>query len=144
MKRVNKEELKAKIKKNKKKIIIISCLSAVAAGIAGYSAIRTAMRIQANNRYVQGCIDSAKMLECYNYESIKQDVIEHEYDRIFDLVYNKDRKVDITCRKDGKRIFIVGDNQKMDFIKHCCKDQGIAAQVHLMLTAKPGDVVQTF
>lgn len=141
---MKKEQIKEKFQKNKKKVIIISCLSAVAAGVAGYSAFRTALIQRGNNRYVQGCIDGAKMLECYNYEHIKHDVIENHYDQIFDTVFNKNQKMDVTCSKTGRRLYMVGDNQKIDFIKHCCKDQGIAAQVRLILNAKPGDVVQTF
>lgn len=145
MKRVSKEEMKAKIKKNKKKIIIISCLSAAAAGLAGYSAFKQAAIKKANDKYIQGCIDGAKMLECYNYENIKHDIMEKHYDQIFDEVFNQHKKVDITSRKNGHKLYFVGDDQKLDFVMHTIKhDQGIAAQVRLMLTAKPGDVVQNF
>ena len=95
--------------------------------------------------YGKGVRDSKELLESFNYEKIKKDIRKADYDETFYQIFGCDKKIDITDTRTGKRVYYVGENQKLDFIKKCLeKHPDMKEHLRLMLNAQPGATVQTF
>ena len=95
--------------------------------------------------YGKGVRDSKLLLENFNYERMKQDIKKSDYDDTFNQIFGANAKITITENKTGRKVYYVGENQKLDFIKKCLeKHPDMKEHLRLMLNAQPGATVQTF
>lgn len=128
----------AKAKKRKK---ILAIAGVAAACVGGYVGIKSLVTYS----YGKGVLDSKLLLENFNYEKMKNDIKRADYDETFYQIFGCNRKVDVTDTRTGNRIYYVGENQKLDFIKKCLeKNPDLKEHLRLMITAAPGATVETF
>lgn len=133
--RITKEEIKDKVKKNRKKIIIGGLLISGAA-IGAY--------VYGEKQFSKGAGTMKTILEGNNYKEIKKDVLDEHYRAMFDDIFNKNLKRWVDEPKTGRHVNMVGCNQELDYLKHLLKSEEMRNHAKVILGAKAGDVVQTF
>lgn len=133
--RITKEEIKDKVKKNRKKIIIGGLLISGAA-IGAY--------VYGEKQFSKGAGTMKTILEGNNYKEIKKDVLDAHYREMFDDIFNKNLKRWVDEPKTGRHVNMVGCNQELDYLKHLLKSEEMRNHAKVILGAKGGDVVQTF
>ncbi|MBR6529140.1 MAG: hypothetical protein IKT62_03795 [Firmicutes bacterium] len=136
--KVVKEQDPKKVAKRKKILLIAGVAGACVGGFCGLKSLMTIS-------YGKGVLDSKTLLENFNYEKVKHDIKKADYDDTFNQIFGANAKITITENKTGRKVYYVGENQKLDFIKSLLEKQPeLKENVRLMVNAQPGDVVKNF
>ena len=142
MKKIDPEK-KKKAKKVAKGLLIFGAGATVAVGGLIVAAKINDMRTVA---FGHGYDQAKKDLADFNYCHIKHDVT----DRFIDMAVKDSNTVNcipkIGNRSNGKETFahIVGEPNKLEFVKRLCKDDAIKEQIKLIATAENLADVKTF
>ena len=126
-------------KLTKKKKIIFAAAAGTLLGIGAVYGISKYGNVQ----YNQGYDDAEDGFQKWNYERIKYDSIQKEWDNIFKKV-EEDAKMTVHA-PNGNKIYLVGDNQSLDFIKDLVKGQPeIKNNIRLILEAPENADIKNF
>ena len=127
MKRVSKEELKAKIKKNKKKLIFAGIMAGLGCGVAGYYGIK----VYGRKQYMKATEEVTKAAYDISYEKMKRDMIDGFLNEKFNAI-DKGAKITIYDDIRGRKAFLVGEKQQLDFVNSCV-DHVPEVKAHMQL-----------
>lgn len=126
-------------KLTKKKKIIFAAAAGTLLGIgAAYGIYK-----YGNAQYNQGYDDAEDGFQKWNYERIRHDSVQNEWDKIFKRV-DDDAKLTVHA-PNGNKIYLVGNNQSLDFIKDLVKGQPeIKNNIRLILEAPENAELKSF
>ena len=134
-----KDKIKDWAKKNKKKLIFAGITAGAIGGYFGYAAIRA----YGANQYTAGVEKASKAAYDISYEKLREDVLDGYLNHLL-LETGNGGKVTIHNKKLNKNLFVVGDNQKLDFVNSCI-DNVPEIKAHMMARfGNPAAEVRTF
>ena len=111
---MKKGELKEKIKKNKKKLIFAGVVAGGVGAYFGYNAIKS----YGLKQKAIGIDEATKAAYDISYQKLKGDVIENFLNtKLMDIEHGA--KITLYNDKFNKKIFLVGEDQQLDFVNSC-------------------------